>query len=117
MVGGLWGLLATWVSMLTGRLPKALNYLRVMIGLAGILTVVPALKVLGMGFRLGEMVWGAWLGTVLMRGSQHAAARTLIACFQGSDVLRTLAKRRLRTGIGSSKLIAPQFLRFRLKCG
>ncbi len=56
MVGGLWVLLVTWAALLAGRLPRTLNYLVVVIGLAGILTVAPALMVLGMGFRLGEMV-------------------------------------------------------------
>jgi hypothetical protein len=56
--------------------------------MAGILTVVPALGVLGMGFRLGEMVWGVWLGIVWVHGSQSAAARKVRAFFKGTDVAR-----------------------------
>jgi len=58
MVGGIWMLLVTWSAVLAGRLPRALNALGVVVGVAGVLTVVPALEVLGIGFRLGEIVWG-----------------------------------------------------------
>jgi hypothetical protein len=77
MVGGIWMLLVTWSAVLAGRLPRALNAL----GVAGVLTVVPALEVLGIGFRLGEVVWGVWLGIVMFRGSRSAAARKLRAFF------------------------------------
>ena len=81
VVGGIWILLVTWAALLAGRLPRALNYLGVVIGLAGVLTVVPALGVLGIGFRLGEMVWIVWLGIVWVRSSPSAAARTVRAFF------------------------------------
>ena len=58
VVGGIWMLLVTWSAVLEGRLPRALNYVGLMIGAAGVLTVVPALEVLGIGFSLGEIVWG-----------------------------------------------------------
>ena len=80
VVGGIWILLVTWAALLAGRLPRALNYLGVVIGLAGVLTVVPALGVLGIGFRLGEMVWIVWLGIVWFRGAS-VAARKLRAFF------------------------------------
>jgi len=81
IVGGIWILLVTWEALLAGRLPRALNYLGVAVGVAGVLTVVPALEVLGIGFRLGELVWGVWLGIVWFRGSRSAAARKLRAFF------------------------------------
>ena len=81
VVGGIWILLVTWAALLAGRHPRALNYLGVVIGLAGVLTVVPALEVLGIGFRLGELVWVVWLGIVWFRGSRSAAARKLRTFF------------------------------------
>ncbi len=72
--GGLWVLLASWAAMRAGGLPRALNYLGVVIGAAGILTVVPALGDLGgIVFGLGFIVWFVWVGIVMLRGSPGAA--------------------------------------------
>ena len=81
IVGGIWILLVTWGALLAGRLPRALNYLGVVVGVAGILTVVPALAVLVTVFELGLFVWVIWLGIVWFRGSRSAAARKLRAFF------------------------------------
>jgi UPF0716 family protein affecting phage T7 exclusion len=42
-------------------------------GLAGILTVVPTLEVLGAVFGLGFIVCFAWVGIVMLRGGQSVA--------------------------------------------
>ena len=81
VVGGIWMLLVTWAALLAGRHPRALNSLGVVVGVAGVLTVVPALEVLGIGFRLGEIVWIVWLVIVWFRGSPSAVARKLRAFF------------------------------------
>ena len=81
IVGGIWILLVTWGALLAKRLSRALNYLGVAVGVAGVLTVVPALEVLVIGFRLGEIVWAVWLGIVMFRGSRSAAARKLRTFF------------------------------------
>jgi hypothetical protein len=81
VVGGIWILLVTWGALLAGRHPRALNYLGVVVGMAGVLSLFPALEVLGIGFRLGEMVWFGWLGIVWFRGSRSAAARKLRTFF------------------------------------
>jgi len=81
VVSGIWVLLVTWGALLVGRFPRALNYLGVVIGGAGVLSLFPALEVLGSGFRLGEMVWFGWLGIFVLRTSQSAAARRLRTFF------------------------------------
>ena len=67
--GGLWVLLLSWAALRAGGLPRALSYLGMVIGVAGILTVVPALEALTAVFGLGFIVWFAWLGIVMLRGS------------------------------------------------
>ena len=73
---------------------SALNYLGVVVGVAGVLTVVPALEVLAIGFRLGEIVWGVWLGIVMFRSSRSAVARKCRVFFGASDVVRLEGGRR-----------------------
>ncbi|MDQ4083133.1 MAG: DUF4386 family protein [Actinomycetota bacterium] len=77
IVGGLWVLLVSWGALRAGGLPRVLNYFGVVIGVAGILTVVPALgalEVLGAVFGLGLIGWFAWLGIVMLRSNPSAAA-------------------------------------------
>ncbi len=72
--GGLWTLLVSWAALRAGGLPKALNYLGVAVGVAALLTVVPALEVLFFVFGLGGIVWFVWLAIVMLRSSPSAAA-------------------------------------------
>jgi hypothetical protein len=72
IVGGLWVLLLSWAALRTDKLPKPLNYLGMLVGLAGILTVAPNFDVLMDVFGLGQIVWFAWLGTVMLRGDRNA---------------------------------------------
>lgn len=82
ITGGLWVLLVGWAALRAGELPRALNYLGVALGVSGLLTVVPALEVLGavqaLGFvfGLGLIVWFVWLGIIMLRGSPRRANRT-----------------------------------------
>lgn len=67
-MGGIWILLVSWGALLAGRLPRTLDYAGVVVGVAGILTVVPALEVLVTVFELGSFVWFVWwLGIVMSR--------------------------------------------------
>ena len=43
IVGGIWILLASWTALRAGKLSSRLNYLGMVVGVAGILSVVPAL--------------------------------------------------------------------------
>jgi hypothetical protein len=75
IVGGTWMLLVSWAALRSGRLPKALNYLGAVIGVAGLLTLVPAFtEALTAVFGLGQIVWFIGAGIVLLRGSGSAAA-------------------------------------------
>ncbi len=104
IVGGIWILLVTWGALLAGRLPRAVNYLGVVVGVAGVLTVVPALEVLRIGFRLGEFGWTVWLGILMFRGTRSAAARKLRAFFVVGDDLRREVDRRFSSGVRFCKL-------------
>jgi hypothetical protein len=74
ILGGLWLLLVSWAALRTGGLPRVLNYLGLVIGVAGIVTLVPALgEPGGLVFGLGQIVWFAWVGTALLRSSPSAA--------------------------------------------
>jgi hypothetical protein len=70
VVGALWILLLSWAALRAGGLPRALNLLGVVISVAGLLTLVPALEMMGVIFGLGSIVWFVWLGIVMLRGSQ-----------------------------------------------
>ena len=72
ILGGLWVLLLSWAALRTAELPKGLNYIGVLVGLAGILTVVPTFDVLMDVFGLGQIVWFAWLGIVMLREDSEA---------------------------------------------
>lgn len=70
--GGLWALLISWAALRTGALPKALNYLGLVIGLAGTLMLVPSFAETGGAvFGLGFILWFLWAGTVMVRNRQQ----------------------------------------------
>jgi hypothetical protein len=74
IVGGVWVLLLSWAALRTGGLPRALNYLGVVISVVGIITIIPPLTELGAVFGLGSIIWFAWAGIVMLRGRSDAAA-------------------------------------------
>ena len=74
IVGALWILLLSWAALRAGGLPRVLNYLGVVISVAGLLTLVPALELVGVIFGLGSIVWFIWVGIVMLRGNPSAAA-------------------------------------------
>ena len=74
-LGCLWVLLISWAAMRAGGLPKALNYLGMVLGVAGLIsTAAPVLKDLGVAFGLGIIVWWIWLGIVLLRSNPGKTA-------------------------------------------
>jgi Domain of unknown function (DUF4386) len=68
IVNALWLLLVSWAVLRVRELPKVLNYIGVVIGVAGILSVVvqPALAAV---YGLGLIIWFVWLGIVLLRSN------------------------------------------------
>jgi len=72
--GGMWVLLLSVAALRTGGLPRVLNYLGVLVGIAGILTVIPAsAEVLTSVFGIGFIVWFAWAGIVMLRSDPSAS--------------------------------------------
>ena len=66
VVGGMWVLLLSLVALQTRGFSKWLGYLGLVMGLAGIITVVPALEDVGVVFGLGLIVWFVAVGRLLL---------------------------------------------------
>jgi hypothetical protein len=69
ILGGLLTLLVSLAALRAGGLPKGLNILGVLVGAAGIITIVPGLIDLVGVFALGQVIWFVWLGIVLLRSN------------------------------------------------
>jgi len=69
ILGGPLTLLVSLAALRTGGLPKALNILGLFVGAVGIITIIPALNALVAVFGLGQIIWFAWLGIVLLRSN------------------------------------------------
>jgi len=75
IIGGIWMLLLSWAALRTGELSKVLNYLGVVVGAAGIISIVPALADQFIYiFALGQIVWFIWLGILLLRSNPGRVA-------------------------------------------
>ena len=68
IVGGLWVLLVS-IAGLRGPLPKVRNYAGLLVGAAGIVTLVPPLSAVGAIFGLGIIAWYIWTGAALLRAN------------------------------------------------
>jgi hypothetical protein len=68
ILGGIWILLVSLAALRSGSLPRVLNILGIIIGIAGIVSVVPVLaEILIYIFALGQIIWFIWLGIFLLR--------------------------------------------------
>lgn len=68
IVGGLWVLVGSMALHGNGGWPAALRWLGIVIGVAGLATVLPGLSdPLGAVFGLGFIAWFLWAGIVLLR--------------------------------------------------
>jgi hypothetical protein len=77
VLGGLWLLLSGWAALRARALPRALIYLGLVLGMAGVLTVVPLLELAVFLYGLGFIVWFVWIGIVMLRGVPSHEHRTL----------------------------------------
>ncbi len=77
--GGLWVLLISSEALRTRALPWMLNSLGLLIGLAGLLTMVPALSEPGAAiFGLGFILWFIAAGIVLLRSQPNVTTDALM---------------------------------------
>lgn len=68
ILGGLWVLLVSIAALRAGGLPKGLNMLGLLVGVIGILSLIPGLTdMLVSVFGLSQIIWYVWLGVVLLR--------------------------------------------------
>jgi hypothetical protein len=74
ILGGLWTLLVSWAALRAGGLPKSLNFLGLLVGVVGILSLFPGLTDLTGLFGIGQLIWYVWLGIVLLRSNASTAA-------------------------------------------
>jgi hypothetical protein len=74
VVGGIWVVLLSVAALRNGGLPRGFNTYGLLVGAAGLVTVIPALSEIGgMVFGLTQIVWFAWLGIVLLRRPSETA--------------------------------------------
>lgn len=73
ILGGCWTLLVSLVGLRSKKLPTALNYLGLVIGGIGLISVIPALADFTALFGIGQIVWFIGLGVKLIKDSAAAA--------------------------------------------
>jgi hypothetical protein len=75
IVGGLWVLLISWAALRAAGLPRPLGYVGIVVGAAGILTIIPGIEPIVFG--LGLIVWFVWSGIALLRDDSADRTRAL----------------------------------------
>lgn len=74
ILGGMWTLLVSLAALRSSGLPKALNILGLLVGVVGVITIIPALNDMTGFFGLGQIIWFICLGIVLLRGKSGKMA-------------------------------------------
>lgn len=67
ILGGVWTLLISLAGLRTNKLPKALNFLGMFIGVVGIASVFPGMSDLAGLFGITQIIWFVGLGITLIR--------------------------------------------------
>ncbi len=73
ILGGLWVLLVSVVALRSGALPRLLGWFGVVIGVAGLASVIPPLHDAAIVFGMLLIAWFAWVGVALMTTKATAA--------------------------------------------
>jgi hypothetical protein len=74
ILGGVWTLLICLAALRGGGLPKALNFLGLLVGSVGIVSILPGLTDLVGVFGLSQIIWFIWVGIILLRRQPVQAA-------------------------------------------
>lgn len=69
ILGGLWTLLVSFTLLRTRGFSNGLGLLGLLVGIAGILSLIPGLIDLTGVFGLGQLIWFVWLGIILLRNN------------------------------------------------
>lgn len=76
IAGGVWVLLVSVAALRAGLFSNALNYLGIVSGAAGLVTIVPQLEAVGAVFGIGLIVWFVWIGIVMVRDTSDRETTT-----------------------------------------
>ncbi len=83
VVGGIWVLLLSVAALRNGGLPQLFSYFGLIVGAAGLVTVVPALSEMGgMVFGLTQITWFAWLGIAMLRPATVKTTEVVTPAFE-----------------------------------
>jgi hypothetical protein len=73
--GGLWTLLVSLAMLRSAAFPRALGYLGIVVGIAGLLTAIPAIFMPAVAlYALGHCAWWIWLAARMLRSPRVAPA-------------------------------------------
>jgi hypothetical protein len=67
ILGGLMTVIFSISALRGGVFPRILNYLGIVVGIAGLVSVVPGLHDMAAMFGITQLIWFFWLGAVLLR--------------------------------------------------
>lgn len=70
LLGGLWMLALSSAAYRARAFPRGVIGFAAVIGVIGLVSIVPALRDAGVAFGVLQIVWFAWVGVVLLRGQE-----------------------------------------------
>ncbi len=70
VIGGIWVLLISTTALKHSVFNKLLNYLGLLVGITGTLTIIPGLHELGYIFGLTQIIWFVWIGILMVRNEE-----------------------------------------------